>query len=131
MAELKAGMTNEMEFDTTPEMSARKVYPHVPDVYASAAMVGHMETVCADLVRPHLEEGQQTVGTGMNFQHTAPTPLGMKVRLKCEILEAEGRKLKFQVEASDEKGKIGESTHFRFIIDVDKFDKMVADKAAG
>lgn len=131
MAELTEGMTHELEFDTNPEMSARRVYAYVPDVYATAAMVGHMESVCADLVKPHLGEGQQTVGTGMSFKHTAPTPLGMKVRFKCELEEVDKRKLKFKVEGFDEKGPIGESTHFRFIIDVDKFEKMVAEKAEG
>ena len=77
---LKAGMTHEIERQTTEEMSARKVYPHVPDVYATRAMVGHIEEACADLVLPHLGEGEQTVGIGMTFKHMAATPLGHGMR---------------------------------------------------
>ncbi len=127
--ELKAGMTHEMERQTSEDMSAQKVYPHVPNVYATRAMVGHFEEVCADMVRPHLGEGEQTVGIGMRFTHTAATPLGMKVRFKAELIEVDGRKLTFQVEGFDEVDKIGEATHERFIINAEKFNSKMRDKA--
>ncbi len=127
---LKVGMTHDIERETTEEMSAQKVYPHVPDVYATRAMVGHIEEVCADLVLPHLGEGEQTVGTGMNFKHMAATPLGMKVRYSAKLVAVDGPKLTFEVEGFDEVDKIGEATHHRFIINADKFNSRVAKKAA-
>jgi predicted thioesterase len=127
--ELKAGLTHEMERQTTEDMSAQKVYPHVPNVYATRAMVGHFEEVCADMVLPHLGEGEQTVGIGMKFKHTAATPLGMTVRFKAELIEVDGRKLTFSVEGFDEIDKIGEATHERFIINADKFNSKMAEKA--
>jgi len=60
---LKAGMTHEIERETDEEMSAQKVFPHVPNVYATRVLVGHMEEVCAELVLPHLGEG----GTAPNW----------------------------------------------------------------
>ncbi|MCG6918076.1 MAG: thioesterase family protein [Deltaproteobacteria bacterium] len=126
--ELKIGLTNEMERETTDEMSAQKVYPHVPNVYATRAMVGHFEEVCADLVLPYLGEGEQTVGIGMKFKHLAATPLGMKVRFTAKLVEVEGRKLTFEVEGFDEVDKIGEGIHERFIINAEKFNSKVADK---
>jgi predicted thioesterase len=126
--ELKTGLTNEMERETTDEMSAQKVYPHVPNVYATRAMVGHFEEVCADLVLPHLGEGEQTVGIGMKFKHLAATPLGMKVRFTAKLVEVEGRKLTFEVEGFDEVDKIGEAIHERFIINAEKFNSKVAEK---
>ena len=126
--ELKPGLTNEMERETTDEMSAQKVYPHVPNVYATRAMVGHFEEVCADLVLPYLGEGEQTVGIGMKFKHLAATPLGMKVRFTAKLVEVEGRKLTFQVEGFDEVDKIGEGIHERFIINAEKFNSKVAEK---
>jgi len=62
--ELKAGLTHEMERQTTEDMSAQKVFPHVPDVYATRVMVGHFEEVCCEMVLPLLGEGEQTVGIG-------------------------------------------------------------------
>jgi predicted thioesterase len=127
--ELRTGITHEMERKTTEDMSARKVYPHVPNVYATRAMVGHIEEVCADLVLPYLKEGEQTVGTGMTFKHMAATPLGMKVRYKAKLTEFDGPKLVFEVEGFDEVDKIGEATHYRFIINAEKFNSRVAQKA--
>ena len=127
--ELKVGLTHEIERETTEDMSARKVYPHVPNVYATRAMVGHIEEVCADLVRPYLKEGEQTVGTGMKFKHMAATPLGMKVRYNAKLTAVDGSKLAFEVEGFDEVDKIGVATHHRFIINAEKFNSRVAKKA--
>jgi fluoroacetyl-CoA thioesterase len=129
--ELKPGITHEIERETTEDMSAQKVFPYVPHVYATSVMVGHMEAVCAEMVLPHLGEGKQTVGIGMQFSHTAATPLGMKVRFSAKLIEVDGRKLVFEVEGFDEADKIGKATHQRFIINAEKFNSNVAKKAAG
>jgi len=126
---LNVGMTHEIERKTTQDMSAQKVFPHVPDVYATSVMVGHMEEVCADMVHPHLGEGEQTVGIGMKFSHTAATPLGMNVRFTAKLIEIDGRKLVFEVEGFDAADKIGKATHQRFIINADKFNSKIAEKA--
>jgi fluoroacetyl-CoA thioesterase len=126
---LKVGITHEIERETTEDMSAQKVFPHVPNVYATSVMVGHMEAVCAEMVLPHLGEGEQTVGTGMKFKHMAATPLGMKVRYSAKLTAVDGPKLAFEVEGFDEVDKIGEATHFRFIINAEKFNSNVAKKA--
>ena len=126
---LKVGIIHEIVRETTDEMSAQKVYPHVPNVYATRAMVGHIEEVCADLVLPYLGEGEQTVGTGMKFKHMAATPLGMKVRYSAKLTEVDGPKLAFEVEGFDEVNKIGEATHYRFIINAEKFNSRVAKKS--
>ena len=128
--ELKPGITHVIERETTEDMSAQKVFPYVPHVYATSVMVGHMEAVCAEMVLPHLGEGEQTVGIGMQFSHTAATPLGMKVRFSAKLIEVDGRKLVFEVEGFDEADKIGKATHQRFIINAEKFNSNVAKKAA-
>ena len=126
--ELKAGLTHEMERQVTEDLSAQKVFPHVPDVYATRAMVGHFEEVCAEMVLPFLGEGEQTVGIGMKFSHIAATPIGMKVRFNAKLVEVDGRKLTFEVEGFDEVEKIGKATHERFIINAEKFNSKIAEK---
>ena len=128
---LKPGMTHEMERQVTEDLSAQKVFPHVPNVYATRAMVGHFEEVCAEMVLPHLGEGEQTVGISMKFTHTAATPLGMRVRFNAKLIEVDGRKLTFEVEGFDEVDKIGKATHERFIINAEKFNSKMAEKAKG
>ena len=126
--ELKAGLTHEIQRQVTEDLSAQKVFPHVPNVYATRAMVGHFEEVCAEMVLPYLGEGEQTVGIGMKFSHTAATPIGMKVRFSAKLIEVEGRKLTFEVEGFDEVEKIGKATHDRFIINAEKFNSKIAEK---
>ena len=126
--ELKAGLTHEMERQVTEDLSAQKVFPHVPNVYATRAMVGHFEEVCAEMVLPYLGEGEQTVGIAMKFSHIAATPIGMKVRFTAKLVEVEGKKLTFEVEGFDEVEKIGKATHDRFIINAEKFNSKIAEK---
>jgi predicted thioesterase len=80
------------------------------------------------MVLPYLGEGEQTVGIGMKFSHTAATPIGMKVRFTAKLVEVEGRKLTFEVQGFDEVEKIGQATHERFIINAEKFNSKIAEK---
>ncbi len=123
------GMSRELTVDSTPEDSARRFYPNLPDVFATPCLSGLMERVSAELINEHLNPGEQSVGISMNLKHTAATPLGMKIRVRTEVTAVEGRKLTFRLDAFDEVEKIGEATHERFIIVADKFNARVAEKA--
>lgn len=90
-------------------------------VYATPAMVALMEGAAAASVENELPEGMSTVGISLTIQHLASTPLGMKVRAVSELIEINGKKLIFKVAAFDEKEKIGEGIHERFIVSADKF----------
>ena len=125
---IEVGMTNEMRLKTGPEHSASKFYPHVPGVFATPYLGGLFEAVSADLMFPHLGPGEQSVGISMNLKHTAATPLGMEVRAQTEVIAVEGRKITFKLEAFDEKEKIGEAVHERFIINAEKFNQRVEAK---
>jgi predicted thioesterase len=125
----QAGMKHELKVKSLPEHSARTFYPNLPDVFATPILGGLMERVSAELIDKHLEPGQQSVGISMSLKHLAATPLGMEVVVKTEVAAVEGRKLTFQLEAFDEVEKIGEAVHERFIIQADKFNGRVAEKA--
>ena len=125
----EVGMTRELKIRTQPEQSARVFYPNLPDVFATPFLAGLMERVSAELINERLDAGEQSVGISMNLKHIAATPLGMEVRVKAEISAVEGRKLTFALEAFDAVEKIGEATHERFIIQAEKFNARVADKA--
>jgi len=125
---ITVGMIHEMRLKTGPEHSARKFYPGVPDVFGTPFLGGLFEGVSADLMAPHLAPGEQSVGISMNLKHTAPTPLGMEVRAVTKVVAVEGRKVTFEIEAFDEKEKIGEAVHERFIINAEKFNQRVEAK---
>ena len=124
----KVGMTHEKFLKTGPEHSARHFFPHLPDVFGTPYLVGLFEGVSAELMEPHLSPGEQSVGIAMNLKHLAATPLGMEVRATTEITQMEGKKITFKLEAFDEKEKIGEAVHERFIINEAKFNQRVEAK---
>ncbi len=64
----------------------------------------------------------------MNVRHLAATPMGMDVTFKSEVIEVDDRRVQFRVEAFDEKEQIAEGTHERFIINVERFAKRLAEK---
>lgn len=97
-------------------------------VYATPAMIALMEKAAYTSVADKLEKGQGTVGTLMNTAHLSATPVGMGVTAKSELTEIDRRKLVFKVEAYDERGKIGEGIHERFIVDNEAFQAKAETK---
>jgi len=61
------------------------------------------------------------VGMRVNVSHLAATPVGQTVRAVAELMTIDGRRLVFKVEAYDEKQKIGEGQHERFIVHLERF----------
>lgn len=125
---LHTGMTAEKSEQVTPDNTAIKYGSGGVAVYATPAMIGLMEGTCLAAVDPFLPEGFATVGTELNVKHLAATPVGMTVRAQAELTEISGKKLLFRVEAFDDKDKIGEGTHERYIIDLNKFLQKTAAK---
>jgi fluoroacetyl-CoA thioesterase len=133
--DLQPGLQFEDVFRVEDFMTVPRLYPTVefcadmPDVLATGYMVGIMELTCTRAIMRYVDWPRvQSVGTMVNFTHTAATPPGMTLRIKGEVLEVDGRRLKFRVEAWDDHDKICEGTHERFVIDPAKFNGKLADK---
>ncbi len=118
---LTKGIKNSEEIIVSYNDTAAKYGSGLVEVYATPAMIALMEKTCLNSVLSHLPDGFGTVGTKVNIVHIKATPINMKVICKSELVEIEGRRLVFRVEAFDEQGEIGSGTHERFIIDVKKF----------
>lgn len=118
---LTVGISHEMTRDVTNENTAASLGSGLLDVFATPAMVALMEETCMKSVQGELEAGCGTVGTGLTIHHVSATPVGMQVRCVSKLVEVDGRKLVFDVQAFDEAGLIGQGTHERFIIENEKF----------
>ena len=118
---LSAGITYSVETVVSEKNTAKTMGSGTLDVFATPAMGALMEEAAWKCVAPHLDEGAGTVGTSMQIKHVSATPMGMRVTASCELIEVDGRRLVFNVEASDEAGLIGSGVHERFIIMNDKF----------
>lgn len=90
-------------------------------VYATPAMILLIEAACAESVASELEAGMSTVGTKLEVEHVAATPIGLEVRCECELTLIDRRRLVFNVEVFDKAGTIGKGKHERFIVDSEKF----------
>ena len=87
-------------------------------VLSTPSMIGLMERAGIQAVQSLLPAGHTTVGFEVNVKHFAATPKGKQVTVRAELLEIDGRKLRFRVEAHDEDRKVGDGTHRRAVVAV-------------
>ena len=118
---LKPGMRGEAQTVVTHENTAAAVGAGGAEVFGTPMMIALMENAAWQAVANEIEEGFVTVGTVVNVQHLAATPLGQRVRATAELITIEGKRLVFHVEAHDEQQKIGEGIHERFIVNLERF----------
>jgi len=127
--EIKAGMKASTEIVVGTRDTAHHVGSGRIKVLATPVMVMLLEEAALKTVEDSLPAGQQSVGTRLDISHIAATPVGMKVVAHAEVTKVEGRKVTFRAWAEDETELIGEGTHERIIVDLERFDKRVANKA--
>ena len=118
---LQTGMTGEATTIVVHENTAAAVGAGGVEVFGTPMMIALMENAAWGAVADELDEGYVTVGTLVNVYHLAATPLGQQVRASAELIEIDGRRLVFKVEAYDERQKIGEGRHERFIVNLERF----------
>lgn len=125
---LTVGIHGEQSQLVTNENTAKTMGSGTLDVFATPALVALAEKTCWQSVAPALEAGSGTVGTKLELEHTAPTPVGMTVTCESELTAVEGRKLVFKVSLHDEKGPVGGGVHERFIVNDAKFAAKAESK---
>ncbi len=118
---IEIGAIREESIDVDDRVSTKFLGLEGARVLSTPHMIGHMEGTSRNLVLPMLDPGFDTVGTEVHVSHLAAAPMGEKVTFRSEIIGVEGRRVTFKVEARDSKDKIGEGTHERFIINVERF----------
>lgn len=128
---MDTGIRGEVVFTADKEGSALEMGSGALSVLATPKMIAMLEKAAWESVQPYLDEGCGTVGTLMNVTHEAATPLGMQVTCRSVLVGIDGKKLTFQVEAFDQKGRIGGGTHERFIVNNEKFQTKADSKKRG
>ncbi len=126
---LQPGIIGEVQHRVTPETFATRWGNPGIEVLATPVVVGWLEDAAIHAVLPYLEPGQGSVGTMISMKHLAATPAGMMVRATATVKVVDGRRILFAVEAHDEKEKIAEGEHERFVVNMAKFLERVAQKA--
>lgn len=132
---LRPGIRYEHRFLVPSSKTVPALYPEadeflaMPEVFATGFMVGFLEWACIKCINPHLDwPKEQTVGTHVNVSHQAATPPGLEVTATVELIEVDGKRLVFSVEAHDGIDVISKGRHERFVINRERFDSKVEEK---
>ena len=135
--DLQAGVAFEWRYTIPERVTVPNLYHdtafcrEMPDVLATGYMVGLMELACVNGIMHYMDwPREQSLGTMVNFRHLAPTPHGMTLHIKGEVIAVDGRRITFRVEAWDALDKIAEGTHERMVILPERFNARLAEKKA-
>lgn len=131
MATIPIGAKGEHTLLVTSELAIDFLGTEGARVLATPQLIGNLEMAARNAIKPHLEEGFDTVGAQVNIRHLAATPMGMAATFRAEVLAVDDRRVTCRVEAFDEQEKVAEGTHERFIVNVARFASRVQAKAAG
>lgn len=129
MNELKIGQTISQDYTVTSDDLASKLGSGSVDVLATPRLVALMEGVCARMLNAYLPEEITSVGSEVHIKHLAPTVEGVTIHLTAKLIESDGRKFTFEVEASDNVGLISTCTHERASVKRENYLKRVAERA--
>ena len=133
---LKPGTVHRLAYNVPVNKTVPYTFPEsaviasMPRVFATGFMIVLMEWVCGELLAPHLDAGEGSVGVHVDVRHLAATPPGMTVTVEAECVEVIGPRVGFKVKAHDGIDLIGEGRHERFVVAWDQFNAQVAAKAA-
>jgi len=123
ISKLTLGMTAAKTVTVTPEMTVGHFVAHMPQVYATAMMILHMEMAAGASIASHLPEGFVSVGMDVKVRHLAATPIGRTVRAISRVVKINPKSVVFEVEAWDGSRRIGDGTHCRGIVNLAEFEK--------
>ncbi|MDH5263666.1 MAG: thioesterase family protein [Betaproteobacteria bacterium] len=127
---LPPGLTGTAELVVGEQHTAPRVGSGRIRVLATPVMINLIEAAALAAVEQSLPEQHQSLGTRLDISHVAATPVGMRVRATAEVVGVEGRTIRFRVRAEDELDLIGEGTHERVVVNLERFDERVREKAA-
>lgn len=119
--EIKVGMKGIVTDVVSDKNTAETVGSGSLKVFATPAMIALMEKASCVAIMEFLDEGMTTVGTMVNIEHVSATPVGALVTVESVVTAVDGRKISFEVTASDNAGLIGKGTHDRFVVDAERF----------
>jgi len=131
---LKTGLKHQFEYMVPENKTVPHLFPEaaqfqiMPDVLATGYMVGLLEWACIQLLEPHMDEGEGSLGIHVDVWHLAATLPGLTVTVDTEITELQGPRASFAVRAHDGIDLIGEGQHKRFIIKWERFNTRLDEK---
>lgn len=124
---LKRGLKIELPAVVQAWMKPRLEGSVTHPVYATWAMVYHMETAARLLLAPHLDEGEEAVSAGVLVKHMRPVGMHAHIRVVCALARVRGDKVYTRLEVHHKNRKIGEGTHLQVVVPRSRFARMLRE----
>jgi predicted thioesterase len=128
LSKLSIGLKGQASIVVGDEQTAPRVGSGRVRVLATPVMINMMEAAALDAIENLLPPGHQSLGTHLDVGHYAATPVGMTLRATAEVTKIDGRNVSFRVEAFDDRERIGDGTHTRVVVNVERFDARIQKK---
>jgi fluoroacetyl-CoA thioesterase len=125
---IEVGRTYQSQTRVEEWMTAEKAGNKGVPVLSTPMLVQFVEEAAMQCVAPLLDEDELTLGAHIDLAHLSPTPVGLIVRTEVEILKVDGRRIEYAFTAFDEREKIAEGTHERYVTSRDKFRERLEEK---
>lgn len=130
MPNIAIGLVGEHRRTVTSDIAVDFLGLEGARVLGTPFMIMLIEMTARNAMLPLLDPGYDSVGTEVCVRHLAATPIGMEITFKTEVIAVDDRRVRFKVEAFDAKEQIADGTHERFIVNVERFAKRLAEKRA-
>lgn len=130
LSQLRAGLSGTASMLVTDERLATRVGSGNVPVFASPMLIAAVEAAAVDCLDGFLPQDHESLGVHLDVAHTSPTPIGLTVTATATIKSVDGRKITFDVSATDGVDRIGSGTHTRIIVDTARFMARIAAKSA-
>ncbi len=125
---LKPGMVAETTITVTDAQSAQSMGSGKRQVLATPALVALMEATAQRIIDTHVPDSWESIGTRIELTHNAMTLVGMKVKIRAELICFDGKEVTFNVSAQDEQGMIGNGRHYRMLAKVRTLERLLTRK---
>jgi predicted thioesterase len=127
-AKLDVGRTYERQTRVEEWMTADKAGNTGVDVLATPMLLQFVEDAAMQCIGPTMKDGEVSLGTFIDLSHIASTPVGLIIRIEVEVIKTDGPRVEFAFSAFDEREKIAEGTHERYITDRSKLRERIREK---
>lgn len=124
------GATASRSGKVTRELTVAHFHPEMPEVYGTPMMIYLMEVASSAAIEGYLPSGWVSVGTRVDVEHVAATPVGATVTATATVVDCTGGMITFRVEAHDGVERIGGGTHTRMAIEISRFERRLQRKRA-
>ncbi len=125
---IKTGIKGHQTKIVEKKDTATQIGSGLAEVFATPSMIALMEQTAYKSIEDILPEGYSSVGIEINVKHLKASLPGAIITCKSEINKIDGKKVSFEIIASDENGIIGTANHTRYIINSKEFINKLKTK---